>query len=154
MKLACKHMQGMNFIVRLVHLAHRLERTADRCFFGPHGLTMSTGRILLCLYHVKQKTPTELTEMIGGKKSNITQRIALLRKAGLVELAESVEGDRRRVMISLTQKGEETAKKMEEIFKTHIQEFENGMSEEQKLTMNSVLNLIDGKLDSVECKHV
>lgn len=92
--------------------------------------------------------------MIGGKKSNITQRIALLRKAGLVELAESVEGDRRRVMISLTQKGEETAKKMEEIFKTHIQEFENGMSEEQKTTMNSVLNLIDGKLDSVECKHV
>lgn len=147
-------MQGMNFIVRLVHLAHRLERTADRCFFGPHGLTMSTGRILLCLYHVKQKTPTELTEMIGGKKSNITQRIALLRKAGLVELAESVEGDRRRVMISLTKKGEEIAGKMEEIFKTHIQEFENGMSEEQKLTMNSVLNLIDGKLDSVECKSL
>lgn len=152
MKLDCKSPQGMNFIIRLLHLSHRLEHIADRCFFGPHGLTMSTGRILMCLYHVKQKTPTELTEMIGGKKSNITQRIALLKKSGLVELTESTEGDRRKVMISLTEKGEAVAGKMEEIFRTHIQEFEQGISEEQKEIMNSVLNLIEGKIDSLDCK--
>lgn len=143
----------MSFIIRLLHLSHRIEREADRCFFAPHGLSMASGRILMCLYHTSGKSPTDLTEIIGGKKSNTTQRIALLKKAGFVELKNLELGDRRRVMITLTDKGKETASKMDEIFRTHIHEFEQGISDEQKEVMNSVVNLIHKKLDSIDCLH-
>lgn len=153
MTFDCHSIEGMNFIARLFYLVHRLEQAADRCFFGPHGLTMSTGRILMCLHTLKQDTPTGLAEKIGGKKSNMTQRIAMLKKAGLVKMENDGDRDRRRVFISLTEKGEEVAKKMDEIFQIHIQELEKEMTQEQKETMMTVLKLLNEKIDEFECNH-
>lgn len=149
MTLSCKASKEMGFIIHLIHTVHRIERMADRCFFAPHGLSMSTGQILMCLYHANESSPTELTEAIGGKKSNMTQRIALLKKAGLVELNTAELGDKRRIAITLTDKGKELAQKMEEIFETHIREFENGMTDEQKETVTSVLGHMNKKMDLI-----
>jgi DNA-binding MarR family transcriptional regulator len=137
-------------IIELIILAHRLESLADRYFFAPDGLSMSTGRILLCLYHQNGGTPTELTHMLGGKKSNVTQRIALLKKAGLAELIPSDHGDRRSVKIMLSESGKELAIKLEKIFDANLEELERAVTDTQKEELHTVLNLLTKKLDTFE----
>ncbi len=150
---ACRSLPTTSFIVRLMHLVHRIEHAANRCFFEPHGLSMSTGQILMCLFHADGKTPTELTQMLGSKKSNMTQRIAALKKAGLVNLTDPNQGDRRSVRVSLTEQGKTIATAMNEVFSKHIQDLEHDISSEQRQHMIYVLDRMNEKLDSVECLH-
>lgn len=144
---------GDGLVMRLMHLAHRLNAAAGKYFFAPYGLTLSTGRILMCLHHAECKTPTELTTAIGSKKSNMTQRIALLKKAGLVELRQLTEGDRRSVQISLTEKGKETVIKIERIFEEHVALLENALTVEQRNQTLTTLNLMQKTLNDFEQSH-
>ena len=148
---ACSHGSGLT--MRLMHLAHRLNSAAGKQFFAPYGLTMSTGRMLIYLHHSDGKTPTELTMMVGSKKSNTTQRISLLKKAGLVELKQSTEGDRRNIRIFITEKGKELALTIEKIFDEHVKLLENVLTKEQKEQTLSVLNLLCQTVDDFERSH-
>lgn len=143
-------MHGSSLTIRLICLSHRLESVADRYFFAPNGLSMTTGRILMCLHHSEGKTPTELTHDMGSKKSNMTQRIASLKKLGLVELKESNQKDRRSVNVVLTEAGEKLAQKIENVFEKHIQELEDVMTGSQKEQLNALLGLLHTTLDTFE----
>lgn len=153
MTIDCAINQENGFIMKLIHLVHRFEHAADTCFFAPHGLSMSTGRILMCLYHGGEQTPTELTHLIGGKKSNMTQRISMLKKAGYVALKEGVSGDRRRVYLELTEKGRHVAEQMDQVFHVHIHQLEDGLTKEQKDAMAAVLDSLNEKLNLLDCHH-
>ncbi len=136
-------------VIQLILLAHRLEDTAERCFFAPHGLSMSTGRILMCLYRSDPQTPTEILNELGGKKSNITQRIALLEKMKLVaRQTPKPNSDRRHIRFGLTALGKRHAKMLDQIFTINIDALEKHIGPQQWETVMSVLNTIHEKLDA------
>lgn len=136
-------------VIQILMLAHRLEETAERCFFAPHGLSMSTGRILMYLYRTGPRTPTEILQDLEGKKSNITQRIATLEKLKLVARQTPKPGsDRRQTTFNLTPAGKRCATKLDQIFTTGIDALEAHIPPQQWKNVMTVLNTINEKLDS------
>jgi DNA-binding MarR family transcriptional regulator len=141
--------QNDSLVMRLIMLAHRLEETAERAFFAPHGLSMSTGRILMYLFHSGPQTPTEILQALGGKKSNITQRIANLEKLNMVaRQTPKPHADRRQIRIGLSPAGTRCAKQLDAIFNTNIAALEQSIPKQQHAATLSVFNLIDERLDS------
>lgn len=149
----CSVSHGSGSIMPLMHLVHRMECAADQCFFAPHGLSLSTGRMLMVLFETGGMTPTELTQLIGGKKSNTTQRIALLKKGQFVEVQNANQTDRRSIKIVLTEKGEKVARDMKDIFGKHIEKLESGMTESQKKQLITIIDLLHKQLDASTCLH-
>lgn len=141
------------FIIRLIHVVHRMEHAAEHCFFAPYGLSMSTGQILMCLYRAGEQTPTSLSAFTGSKKSNMTQRISQLKKAGLISLKEGASSDRRNVVLELTAKGRKIADEMDAILQKNIRELESEFTEEQKENVLQLIDSMNRKLNSIECHH-
>lgn len=97
----------------LLLTSSRLESISNQCIFGPMGLTLSSVKILNILHHKGPMLPTEILKIIGGTKSNITQRLNLLAKKGFVArfLPEDM-ADKRKVMVKLTRVGSTKVDKM------------------------------------------
>jgi DNA-binding MarR family transcriptional regulator len=96
-----------NSIARnLLMTASRLENYANHCLFNPQELTFSGMKILHILHFKGPMLPTEIIKIVGGSKSNITQRLNLLAKRGLIDryLPNNIT-DKRNVMVKLTKPG-------------------------------------------------
>lgn len=135
-------------IIQLIKLAHRLEDTAERCFFAPHGLTMPAGRILMVLGRLGQASPSVLMKLVECTKSNLSQRLATLEKAGLVlHQKPKQENDQRHVTIVLTDKGRERANALIKQFDTAIAELEDSIPKQDWDGVLNVLHLLHQKID-------
>lgn len=95
--------------------AARMEAIADQYIFRPLGLTTSTGKILKALLRHRTTTPGDLLRIVGGTKSNITQRLDILEKRGYVSRkhGEKKDGDKRQVQVALTAEGKRKIKAVE-----------------------------------------
>lgn len=97
-------------------LAHRIETIGNKYIFSPLGLSSSSVKILGMLAHHKSLTPSQILKMSNSTKSNISQRLNFLEKAGWITRDYgSDKNDKRKVSVILTDQGKEKLKGMKKI---------------------------------------
>jgi DNA-binding MarR family transcriptional regulator len=85
---------------------------ANKYIFAPMDMTFSSMRVLSYISCQKKITAKEIIELTGKSKSNITQRLNVLEKNGLIQrLKNSPSQDKREVYLKITPRGK---KKVEE----------------------------------------
>lgn len=91
----------------IIHTAMRLENIGNKHIFSLFGMTATSIKIMFVLKKCPEcKTPTKILEIIGGTRSNISQRLDFLEKQGLVTRKHAdIKSDKRKVILSLTSKG-------------------------------------------------
>lgn len=95
-----------NVIPLIMFTALRLEALADHHIFKQFGLTAASFRIMSLIERMGAASPSRIIELLGSSKSNLTQRLTYMAKAGLVK--KNKEGDDgRRVVVTLTKQGHE-----------------------------------------------
>ncbi|MFA5185426.1 MAG: transcriptional regulator [Patescibacteria group bacterium] len=134
---------------QLMHIASRLENNANRYYFEPMGLSITYCRILCTLSGHKGTKPTEILQIIGGTKSNISQRLAVLEKRGFVKRQIEKSGDKRNVRVEMTDEGH---KKYQEITSFMLKKSDYI---EQQFTTDEMhhLKIIIGKLNKLMDSH-
>lgn len=82
----------------------RLEAYAERNIFKGFDFTASNFRIMAMIDRLGPAFPSEIVRLLGFSKSNLTQRLSFMEKAGLVQ-KEKKGDDGRKIMVSLTKEG-------------------------------------------------
>jgi DNA-binding MarR family transcriptional regulator len=97
-----------SFIVTAI----RLEALSERYLFKPAGISSASFKMLAFIKNNNGCSPSSILDYRGGTKSNITQRLNLLERQGLIFSSRPQEGDRRKVILQLTPAG---ARKLGEV---------------------------------------
>lgn len=134
----------------LVFTAMRLEMMADRFMFKPLGLTTASFRILMLLDHLGPQAPSEIMDLIGSTKSNVTQRLNFLDRQGLIKLKRKEGSDRRRVSVIITTLGVKQINAARKLFKKHNLHIENYFSAKEMKDFLSLLRKLNQGLDKCE----
>ncbi len=121
-----------SIIEPVIFTASRLEAISNRYLFGPMEMTIASVKILRLLEKRAKLSPKEILEIIGGTKSNVSQRLDLLEKRGYVAKdQEKTATDKRKIFVKITPVGK---KKLQELYK-HLKkvklEFESNFSKEE-----------------------
>ncbi len=127
--------------------ALRLELIADRLVFKPLGVTSSSFRILAILDHFGQVSPGEIVDLVGASKSNLTQRLDFLVRAGLVERKVGGLQDRRKITINLTVAGKKKVKETLKILKQVNAHLESNFSETERQNFFSFAKKLNASID-------
>ncbi len=123
----------------LVFTAMRLEALADRYMFKPLGLTTASFRILMMLAKAGPQAPSEIIEILGGTKSNATQRLNWLSRRGWIKLTHKEGEDKRRASARITALGRQQVAKASRLFKDNDLHIEKYFSNKE---MNDFMLLI------------
>ncbi|OQB94025.1 MAG: MarR family protein [Parcubacteria group bacterium ADurb.Bin115] len=134
----------------LVFTAMRLEMMADRFMFKPLGLTTASFRILMLLDKLGPQTPSEIIELIGSTKSNVTQRINFLNRQGLISLKRKMGTDKRRVSVKITSLGLKKINTTRRLFKKHNLRIENYFSSKEMENFLRLIRKLNQGLDKCE----
>ena len=102
---------------KIMYSATRLESFSNKYLLEPYGLSVSSYKILHIIHEFKVMSPSDILHLIGGTKSNVTQRINYLIKKNFVKKMSdnSSHGDKRKTIIKMTEHG---LKKYHEIQKS------------------------------------
>lgn len=136
-----------SFIVTAV----RLEALSEKYLFKPVGISSASFKMLAFIKNNNGCSPSSILDYRGGTKSNITQRLNLLERQGLISSSRPNKGDRRKVILRLTPVGN---LKLNEVFdnikksRIHMEKFFT------KTELQNHLNFMS-KLDRAlnECEH-
>lgn len=134
----------------LVFTAMRLETLADRYMFKPLGLTTASFRILMMLYKSGPQAPSEIIEILGGTKSNATQRLNWLNRRGLIELTHKEGDDKRRASARITTLGRQQVDKASRLFKDNDLHIEKYFSNNEMKDFMHLLRKLNLGLDQCE----
>jgi DNA-binding MarR family transcriptional regulator len=96
-------------LTRLYQRFNALQRGEKRCF----GVTMSQCVTLELLQQEGAKTVRDLADGLGLDTSTVTRVVDVLVRDGLLRRARDEKRDRRRVFVSLTERGRKLAKQLE-----------------------------------------
>jgi DNA-binding MarR family transcriptional regulator len=96
-------------IVRLCQSFNALQRGEKRCF----GVTMSQCMTLELLEQEGPKTVRELADRLGLDTSTASRVVGVLVRDGLLRRRRDEKRDRRRVFVSVTERGRRLARKLE-----------------------------------------
>ena len=94
-----------SIIEPIVYTASRLEAIANHCIFSPIGMNISSVKIMGILCQRKAMTQKDILELIGGTKSNISQRLNFLEKKGYIRTYKDTADDKRKLFVELTETG-------------------------------------------------
>ncbi|KKP68831.1 MAG: hypothetical protein UR66_C0003G0096 [Candidatus Moranbacteria bacterium GW2011_GWE1_35_17] len=140
-----------------IFIGEKIESMANKCIFHPMGLSLSSMRILSYLHNKKVTTAKELLILTGKSKSNITQRLNILEKNGLITRDKSLQSkDRRETLLKITSLGKSRVKEaFNKVEKFHLskekyftkKEIEEHIKFMHKLTI--FLNKEEAKLKNV-----
>ncbi len=86
-------------------VAIRLERIADHHIFRHVDLSAMSVKILFIINDAASITPSAIQEIVGGTKSNISQRLNYLEKKKYLSRKHNKNTDKRTVSIVLTPLG-------------------------------------------------
>ena len=95
-----------NVIPLIVFTSLRMEAWADNHVFKQFGLTSASFRIMALIDRLGPSSPSRMIELLGSSKSNLTQRLGFMLRAGLVKKNKEGE-DGRRVVVALTSSGKQ-----------------------------------------------
>lgn len=141
-------------ITSIICLAHRMESIANKYVFEPLGFSSASMKILKALKLHVSLSPSDLFKITASTKSNISQRLNFLEKAGYIKrIYASNKQDKRKVDIQLTKLGEKKLAEIEKRFKkAHISFLDKFSKEEiaqHKAFMekaNTILDLGESEL--------
>lgn len=141
----------------LVFTATRLESMAEQFMFKPMGLTAATFRILMTLNSFGPQSPTELIEILGSSKSNLTQRLNWLAKQSLITLTRGRENDKRKTIAKISQLGKKQLNSTCKLVKENNLHIENYFSKQEKKDFLKLLHQLNKGLDKCQShiyKHI
>lgn len=140
-----------------IFIGEKIESMANKYIFSPMGLSFSAMRILGYLQNKKVVTAKELILLTGKSKSNITQRLHVLERNGLITREKSsTSQDQRETFLKITPRGKSQIKKvLKKIDKFHLakdrfftkKEIEDHIKFMQKLSI--FLDQEDEKLSNI-----
>lgn len=139
-----------SIIEPIVCTASRLEVIANRYLFGPIGMNISTVKIIGLLCKRKNMTPSEIMQLIGGTKSNVSQRLDSLEKKGYVKIYKSNLKDKRKISVKLTVLGEKKMKELKKHFDKVRLELESHFSQKEIQQHFAFFNKLNKFVDSEE----
>ena len=110
-RVQAQHPEMPRQAVSLIRLSYHVFRTlSDRLdrFFGTQRLSTSEWAVLMMVYSTPDRslTPSELSSAVVQSRTHMTRVADDLVEAGLIERVRDL-GDRRRVALRLTARGEE-----------------------------------------------
>ncbi len=120
-----------SIIEPVIYTASRLEVISNRYLFGPIGMNITSIKILGLINKKKAITPKDIMELIGGTKSNISQRLDFLEKKGFIKTRKNTFSDKRKTLIALTPLGKKKLREMKSHLKKTSLELESNFSEEE-----------------------
>lgn len=105
------------------------------------GLTSVQFKLLCSIRSVEKMTVTDLADLSQTSKSSISLTLTKLEKDGFIKrIPAETDDDKRKVYITLTEKGISATQKAQENFIRHFWEFYNSLTQEKRVILE---NLID-----------
>ena len=138
---------------QIVKTANRLEVLANKYILEPLELTISSLTILDLIYKDKSVTPTQMMKAIYCSKSNITQRLNVMEKGGLIVRKPSPsEKDKRKIGIAMTEEGKKRYLQAMTVVRSKGAEVESRLRKADIADHHLFLENINRILDSYEQK--
>jgi DNA-binding MarR family transcriptional regulator len=139
----------------MVCLAHRLEAIANKYVFQPMGFSSVSMKIMKMLRSHPSLSPGDLIGITNSTKSNISQRLNFLEKAGYIRRSyASDKSDKRKINLRLTGSGEKKLEEIEKRFKkAHIsfsKKFTQMEIEQHEAFMRKVNSILDVEENELE----
>lgn len=116
--MKCIHIPSEDFIF----IGEKIESMANKYIFKPMDMSLSSMRVLSYINNKKTTTAKELIMLTGKSKSNITQRLNILEKNGLIIRSKDKNNkDHRETFLKITSEGKSKVKEaIRKIEKFHI----------------------------------
>lgn len=141
-------------LVRLIRIASYGLSDYFTEVFKNMGVTENTFHMLaiLCASEHGQYSPTELSELIGTSRANMTKIIAVLEKQGYVK-RESGKLDGRQNFVVLTAEGRELVGRVTPIVASPIQMAFSGLSATERKKLGQLLRKAILSFDDAKIYH-
>lgn len=150
-----------SIIEPIIFTASRLEVIANRYIFGPIGMNIPSVKIMGLLCRKKVMTPKEIMELIGGTKSNISQRLDSLEKKGYIKTRKSRNNDKRKVFVELTMSGKGKLGEIKSQLRKVKLELESNFTKKEIekhcaffKKLDGLINLSEKKFSTCKCKKL
>jgi len=135
----------------IICLTHRFEAIANKYVFQPMGLSSISMKILKLLKLNESMTASELIEITGATKSNMSQRLSFLEKEKyIIRTYASDKKDKRKITIELTLAGKEMIADLEKRFKKAQISFEKKFTAKEIAQHKAFFKKLNSILDSGE----
>lgn len=122
---------------RLIHKIIVLDRNEKTC----QGVTLSQHYAISILYRKKELTMNALSQELGLAMSTLTRIVDVLVRDEIIQRNPSLT-DRRKVLVSLTEKGNKIAKKLESCTHKFWLNIVESIPEEKKPELKENLKMI------------
>lgn len=90
---------------QIIYTAARLEAIAEHYVFSPMGTTAASMKVLRLVKKNGPLSQNRISELGGGTKSNVSQRLDNLEKNGYIFRDQQTPKDKRKVLVKITRKG-------------------------------------------------
>lgn len=126
----------------------RLEFFANKHFLATFNLTITSLKILDILMRNKAVTPTFLMQKLSCTKSNITQRLKVMEKNGLIKRSALI--DKRKVGVGITDSGRKIMSNTVNSMKKKGFEMEKKLGIKETIQCHVFLDKMNDLLDQYE----
>ncbi len=127
----------------LLRKVNRIDRNEMFC----HGVTVSQCQIIDILHDHNEISMNQLSGETGLAMSTLTRIVDLLVRDEIV-MRERKPDDRRKVIVTLTEKGRELQGKLKSCFDEYTLEILRKIPEERREDVVNVLNLLDSAVST------
>jgi DNA-binding MarR family transcriptional regulator len=135
----------------IVQIACRLENHVNSLILSPLKLTLSSFKILHIIAISGSSTPSEIMAILGGSKSNITQRLNFLEKNGyIIRFLPPGKRDKRNISVKLTKKGRAKHEESAILLQKESLDLEKYFTKEEKKDIQSLFKKLNQLLDEHE----
>ena len=105
------------------------------------GINKTQETILMAIKDYQNKSMCEISQFIGLEKSSYTRSIEILVEKGFVEKIP-MENDRRKINLKLTKKGIDSAKLVDDIMDSHLDNISSLFDSKEKETIINALKIV------------
>lgn len=133
--------ESLDAISNIYRAAAAVRRRAERGVLASHGLSFGAFTILWVLWVWDEMETAQLAEECNLAKGTLTGMLNTLEKQELVE-RNRIESDKRRVLVSLTDRGTEAIADVFPRFNAFEGEMSNGLSAEEKRELARLLRVV------------
>lgn len=112
------------------------------------GINLTQTNIMMMIDETEGKSMSELSRLVGLEKSSFTRSIDYLADHGFIEKESSTE-DRRKIYITLTQKGKAAVKGIKEDWNLHFAALLSVLSTEEKTEFSQAIHVVSKYINRI-----
>jgi|GEM_PF-413491 RND family efflux transporter MFP subunit len=125
------HFAQSGITEKIIVLSRIIEHVANHNVLEKLGISLAGYEIMHILHFHSVSEPSVLAKFLGSGKSNITQRVNVLMKNGLITKIRSDNGDGRKAPIKLTAKGKKLFALANQRLKKETSQLEKSVGEKE-----------------------